>query len=160
MATNYKSRGGSSWRSAGRTTTTSTRQSSSGKSRKTTSCAPGYSGVYNNFQTKMNSYRTLANQTRGTSSGSRPSPATLKSFGNWIEKGANIHTISTAQLKRWCGKTNSNKWNWNSPTSTKNFLWSKFGKGCIKAVAKGKTGSFIVATASNWKGKSFNFPNS
>lgn len=156
MTTNYKSSGGSNWGTASRTT--SGRHGTSRKTSTTTSCAPGYSNVFQNFQTKMNSYRTLANQTRGTSKGSRPSPATLKSFGTWIEKGANIQTVTTAQLKRWCGKTNSYKWNWTSPTSTKSFLWSKFGKGCIKAVAKGKTGSFIVATASNWKGKNFNFP--
>ena len=156
MATSYKSRSGSNWRSSGRSSSTGRRTSTSRKTG--TSCAPGYSNVYNCFQTKVTSYRTLANQTRGTSSGSRPSPATLKSFGTWIEKGANIQTVSSAQLKRWCGKTNAGKWNWNSPTSTKNFLWSKFGKGCIKAVAKSKTGSFIVATASSWKGKSFCFP--
>ena len=157
MATSFKTRSGSNWRSGG--STSSTGQRTTSRKTGTTNCAPGYANVFNSFQTKVNSYRTLANQTRGTSSGPRPSPSTLKTFGSWIEKGANIQTVSSAQLKRWCGKSNAGKWNWNSPASTKNFLGAKFGKGCIKAVAKSKTGSFIVATAANWKGKNFSFPN-
>ena len=43
-----------------------------------------------------------------------------------------------------------------SPTSCKTVLQAKFGKTCIKAVCRNKTGSFLVATMPTVKGKTFN----
>ena len=42
--------------------------------------------------------------------------------------------------------------------TVKNILSAKFGKTTIKAVARTKTGSFMVATSPTCKGRSFSFP--
>ncbi len=132
-----------------------TRKSSTGSFRaKSTGCAPGYSSVCNTFQNKVQGFRTLCEQTTGSSKGARPTPATLKTFGNWINKGANVWKVSSSQVNRWCKPSNSIK----SATSAKSALCKRFGKSAIKAVCPSKTGGFIVAVAPTVKGRAFNFP--
>ena len=111
------------------------------------------------FANKMYSYRTLYNQTKGPARYGRPSPTTLNSFANWINKGAMVHTITTAQVARWA-KTAKKNFSARTPTPTacKSVLWAKFGKNTIKAVARTKTGSFMVATPHIVNGKPFWFP--
>jgi hypothetical protein len=109
-----------------------------------------YSVVRNNIQNKMNCYRTLWNQTTGSGSSYRPTPAQLNSFSKWIDKGATLHAVTCSQLNRWCGTSR----NW-TVTTAKSTLANKFGKTCIKAVAYNKTGGFIVATSQTRQGKSF-----
>jgi len=122
--------------------------------RKGTGCAPGYASVCSTFQNKVQGFRTLCEQTKGTAKGNRPSPAALKTFGNWINKGANVWKVSNSQLNRWCKTTQGFK----SATSAKNALCKRFGKSAIKAVCPSKTGGFIVAAAPTVKGRTFNFP--
>ena len=120
---------------------------------------PKYRHVCDAFTWKINSYRTLYNQARGPAKYDRPSPTVLNTFANWINKGAFVQTVSKAQLNRWARTTKSNWNNRNpSPTICKNVLSAKFGKNTIKAVARTKTGSFMVATAPMWNGKWFTFP--
>lgn len=85
---------------------------------------------------------------------SRPSPASLNSFSKWIEKGAVVQKVSATQLRKW----SSSKQAFKSTASAKSCMEHRFGKGAIKAVIPNKTGGFLVATASTWKGKSFHFP--
>jgi hypothetical protein len=108
---------------------------------------------------KINSYRTLYNQTKGPARFDRPTPATINSFANWIGKGATIQTVTTNQISRWARTTRKN-FNTRTPTpnACKNILWAKFGRNTIKAVARTKTGSFMVATAPVVNGKPFFFP--
>ena len=124
-----------------------------------TNVPPAYKGWNNDFWNKIYSFRMLYNQTRGSARYTRPSVATLNSFSNWINKGAIIQTVSTAQVARW---SRSTKHNFNTrtptPTACKNILWDKFGKNNIKAVARTKTGGFMVATVPAVKGKPFWFP--
>jgi hypothetical protein len=163
MATNYKGRTGTNWRTTGRKTTpratwtTGTTRRKSRTSRTSTPVA-GYTTVYNQFQQKINSYRMLCNQTKGHAKTTRPTQTTLTTFANWIEKGANIYTITPAQLNRWAGKTSKYYNKWHTPTNCRNFLHYKFGKSTIKAVARTKTGSYMVACSPTYKGKPFNFP--
>lgn len=135
-----------------------TSSSPSGRARKSNvrgaGCAPGYSSICSTFENKVRGFRVLCEQTRGTAKRSRPSPATLKSFGNWINKGANVFKVTNTQLNKWCTTNQSIK----STTSAKNVLCKKFGKSTIKAVACAKTGGFIVATAPTCQGKTFTFP--
>lgn len=111
------------------------------------------------FANKIYSYRTLYNQTKGPAKYGRPSPTTLNSFANWINKGAMVHTVTTAQVAQWAKAARKN-FNTRTPTPTtcKNVLWAKFGKNTIKAVARTKTGSFMVATPHVVNGKPFCFP--
>ena len=108
---------------------------------------------------KINSFKTLYNQTHGPARYTRPSTTILNNFANWVDKGAIIQTCTSAQVAKWARNTNIN-YNTRSPsvTACKNILGSKFGKTTIKAVARTKTGSFMVATAPTWKGKAFYFP--
>lgn len=108
---------------------------------------------------KINSYRTLYNQTKGPARYDRPSPTTINSFANWIGKGANVHTVTTNQLSRWAKATHKN-FNTRTPTpnACKTVLWAKFGRNTIKAVARTKSGSFMVATTPVVNGKPFFFP--
>lgn len=131
-----------------------------GKTNRTgSSTAPGYAPVYNNIQCKINSFRAIANQTKGSAKYPRPSASTLNTFTNWVNKGANVYTVSNAQLTKWAGKTKAvqNYNNWNTSTACKSFLASNFGKNAIKAVTKTKTGSWMIACTPA-KGKSFNWP--
>ncbi len=111
------------------------------------------------FEKKISSYKTLCDQTRGPAGANRPTPTTLNSFANWINKGAVVQTVSKAQVSRWARTTNKNFNPRNpSPTACKNVLAAKFGRATIKAVACSKSGSFIVATNPTVNGRSFCFP--
>ncbi|MEE9294865.1 MAG: hypothetical protein V3W34_07900 [Phycisphaerae bacterium] len=140
MATNRTGRWGSSTRSP---------TGSSGKR-----FVSGYQTVCNSFNKKIASYKCLTTQATGPAKCARPTPATLNSFGKWIEKGAIIQKVSSAQVKRWASTNRTFK----SATSAKTVLQQRFGKGCIKAVACDKAGGFLVATPAIWKGRAFSFP--
>lgn len=137
---------GKSFRSASSIKSTSSAQG--------TSCAQGYGNINSTFENKVKSFRMLCDQTRGPATATRPSPANLKTFANWVNKGANICKVSNAQINKWCNTKQSFK----GITGAKNVLCKKFGKSTIKAVAPCKSGGFIVATAATVRGKSFNFP--
>ena len=120
---------------------------------------PQYRTVYNTFQCKINSYKTLYNQTRGPAKYTRPTPTVLNTFANWINKGAIIQTCTKAQVGRWARTTNKRFDPRNAtPTTCKNVLGAKFGKTNIKAVARTKSGSFMVATTPTLHGRTFWFP--
>lgn len=120
---------------------------------------PKYKGVCDTFNWKINSFRTLYNQARGPAKYTRPTPATLNTFANWINKGNIIQTCTPNQVAKWARLKNVN-FNPRTGTSTtcKNVLYKKFGKTTIKAVARTKTGSYMVVTPPMWKGKPFCFP--
>jgi hypothetical protein len=148
---------GGSWGGTGSTNRGRSTGTSATRGR-STGFASGYTQVGGSFMQKINSFKTLINQAKGAAS-NRPSPTTLNTFANWVNKGANVFTVTTAQLNRWCGKNHAQAYNFSSPTGCKNFLSNKFGKSTIKAVAKGKSnGSWIVACAPTWKGRPFQIP--
>ncbi len=120
---------------------------------------PAWRSCADNLAWKMNSYKMLYNQTKGPAKYTRPSPTTLNSFANWVGKGGIVHTVTAAQVARWAKVTRKN-FNTRTPTPTacKNVLYAKFGKTTIKAVARTKSGSFMVVTPQIVNGKSFWFP--
>lgn len=121
--------------------------------------AAGYKSCQTSFQDKVQSFKMLMNQTTGSAKWTRPSTTTLNSFANWINKGAVIQMCTPAQVMRWAKLTNKNFTSRTAnPTSCKNVLCAKFGKSTIKAVARTKSGSFMVATSPVCKGKKFCFP--
>ena len=130
------------------------------RTKKTPTNVPvAYKNWNNNFQNKINSFRTLYNQTWGPAKCARPSTTTLTTFTNWINKGAIIQTVSPTQIAKWAKTHNYNfKVRTCTPTNCKNVLFKKFGKTTIKAVARTKSGSFMVVTAPTHKGKPFCFP--
>ncbi len=138
---------GTSTRATGTRNTRNTRKT-------TTNAAPGYRNIYDSFECKVRSYKTLWDQTRGAAKHTRPTPATLKTFSTWINKGANVWRVTNTQINKWC-KTNQQ---YKTGTSVKNALCKTFGKTTIKAVACDKKGGYIVATSPTWKGKPFHFP--
>lgn len=110
----------------------------------------GNPGAYRNcktqFANKVNSFKTLINQTEGPAKYGRPSPTTLNTFANWINKGAIVRTISPSQIAKWAKTTNNRFSTQNVGTTTcKTVLCKKFGKSSIKAVARTKSGQFMVA---------------
>jgi hypothetical protein len=119
-----------------------------------------YRNCCNTFEQKIDSYRTLCTQAQGPSgSWGKPSPSTLNSFANWINKGAIVQTVSKAQVSRWARSTNKNFNPHNpSPTACKNVLAAKFGRNTIKAVCCTKSGSFMVVTSPTVNGRCFCFP--
>lgn len=124
-----------------------------------TAMPAGYKGCCNTFARKIQSYQCLVAQTKGAAKYSRPTPTQLNSFANWINKGAIIQTVSTAQVARWAKTTSKNfSTKSPSPTSCKTVLCAKFGKNAIKAVCRTKTGSFMVVTSPTVCGRTFNFP--
>lgn len=123
-----------------------------------TRCAPGYQQTFNTLDQKICAYRTLWNQTCGAATNKRPTPSTLNSIANWINKGAVLHTITRSQVARWTS-TRNNPFTGNSPSSVKQALCRTFGKSTIKAVCQDKTGKFIVVTSPTCNGRPFNFPN-
>jgi len=135
-----------------------TRTSNWGANKKT-NVATGYKTLCNNFEQKINSFKTLCNQVKGPARSGRPTTGTLNSFCNWINKGAIVQCCTKAQVSRWANSKNKTfNTKSASPTECKNILAAKFGKSTIKAVAKTKTGSFMVATSPTCKGKKFCFP--
>lgn len=119
----------------------------------------GYKNCCTMFQTKIQSFKMLQNQTMGPAKAARPSPSTLNTFANWVNKGAIIQTVSPMQVAKWARATRKN-FNTRSatPTACKTVLCAKFGKSTIKAVARGKSGTFLVATTATQKGRPFCFP--
>jgi len=173
MATTYKGRNGThgtysgyswgpsvgSWGQTG----SGYKKSSSRKNHKRTGGSgtgtSAYKSCCTTFENKINSYKTLCAQTRGPASAGRPTPTTLNSFANWINKGAIVQTVSKAQVSRWARATHKNFNPHNpSPSACKTVLAAKFGRSAIKAVAKTKSGSFMVATTPTVNGRSFCFP--
>ena len=121
--------------------------------------ASGYAQYHNLFTGKINSFKTLYNQTWGTAKCPRPTATILNSFANWVNKGAVIQMCTPAQVSRWAKLTNQNFTSRSAnPTSCKSVLCAKFGKSTIKAVARTKSGSFMVATSPVSNGKKFCFP--
>ena len=175
MATSVRGRGGSRGRTIsgtyfsgtsgragwGKTNTPGKRGNiSTGGSAGVTSGVPAaWKRCNNDFCNKIASYKTLFNQTKGPAKCGRPSPTTLNTFANWVNKGATVHTVTAAQVARWA-KTTKKNFNTRTPTPTacKNVLCAKFGKNNIKAVARTKSGSFMVATPPVVHGKCFCFP--
>ena len=118
-----------------------------------------WKGCSDSLVRKINAYRTLYNQTKGPARFDRPTPATINNFAQWISKGANIQTVTAAQVSRWARNTRKNfSTRTANPTTCKNVLWAKFGRNTIKAVARTKSGSFMVVTAPVVNGKPFHFP--
>lgn len=162
MAMNMSGRGGS--RSAGRMSGSTNWTGSSSTSKRTNTGSTIATGKHRScctsFEMKINSFKTLCNQTRGPAKCGRPTPTTLNSFANWINKGAIVQTCTSAQIARWSKAT---KFNFNSRTPSvtacKNILSAKFGKATIKAVAFTKSGSFMVVTSPTCKGRNFCFPS-
>ena len=136
------------------------RTKTSAKRKVGTAVPSGYKNVSCSFENKINSYRTLHAQTKGAAKFGRPTPAILNSFANWINKGAIVQTVSCAQIARWGKTMNTKHFNAREMTtnSCKTILCKKFGKTAIKAVARTKSGSFMVATAPKVKGRTFSFP--
>ena len=126
-----------------------------GNKNKGSGTATGYATCCNDFNQKAASWKTLASQTKGAASCPRPTPAQLNTFGNWINKGAVVQTVTATKVNNWA-KTNKMNFTKSSPASCKTVLQAKFGKTCIKAVCRNKTGSFLVATMPTVKGKTFN----
>ncbi len=154
----FSSGSGSNW-GVGRT---SAKQGNIRKTNKigTTAKVPaGYKACNNAFVNKISSYKTLYKQTFGPAKFSRPSPTTLNSFANWINKGAVVQMVTKAQVSRWA-KATKKGFNVRSatPTTCKNVLCAKFGKTTIKAVCGSKSGSFMVATSPTVSGRPFWFP--
>jgi hypothetical protein len=141
-------RTGSGYRSGGR------------RNRGTTGGNPSaYRNCCNTFERKIESFRCLVQQASGPAKHGRPTPATLNTFANLINKGAIIQTISTAQISRWARSARKSFNSRNASTTTcKNILAAKFGRSVIKAVAKSKTGGFMVATSPIVNGRPFCFP--
>jgi hypothetical protein len=152
----FGSTGGNSW---GRFGTTSTPKSKNHKKNSSTGSSSAYRTCCNNFEQKIASYKTLCAQTHGTGSWGKPSPTTLNSFANWINKGAIVQTCTPSQISRWARSTNKNFNPRNpSPTACKSILTAKFGRSCIKAVCITKNGQCMVATSPVVNGRSFCFP--
>jgi hypothetical protein len=161
MAGNYKGRNRSNWRYAASKPQkyNYNRPSTRSKNiRHTTTLATGYSNVYTQYQQKIANYRVLCNQMRGPAKTTRPSKSTLNTFANWIDKGANVYTITPAQLNRWAGKNHKYYNKWNTIMACKNFLTYKWGKNTIKAITWTKSGSYLIACAPTYKGKPFCLP--
>ncbi len=172
MATNASGRMGSrsrtnSWSSSsssgstgmgwGSRSTSSKRKTSGGHTG--SGAASGYKSCCTAFNNKIQSFKTLMGQTTGAARHTRPSTGTLNSFANWINKGAIIQTVSTAQVSRWAKACRKNFTSRSAtPTTCKTVLCAKFGKTAIKAVARTKTGSFMIATTPTINGKQFCFP--
>ncbi len=139
---------------------TKRKSSSRSTNRKSSAGSPAaYKACCQTFEQRIQSYKTLCTQTQGTGTWGRPSPATLNTFANWINKGAVVQTVSPQQVARWARATHKS-FNPSNPTPTacKAVLTKKFGKSAIKAVARCKNGTFMVATPSTVNGRTFNFP--
>ena len=130
-----------------------------GSRTRTPAVPPKYKGVCDNFTWKINSFRTLFNQARGPAKYTRPTPATLNTFANWVNKGNIIQICTPNQVAKWARTTNVNfNPRTGNPTTCRNVLYKKFGKNTIKAVARTKTGGYMVVTTPTWKGRPFCFP--
>jgi hypothetical protein len=154
MATTFRSGSWSSSRSSGTRSSGGSRSSARTSKSPTKKTAPGYSSVCNSFNQRIQSYKTLCAQTCGAAKVSRPTPAALNTMAKWVEKGAVIQKVSSAQIKRW---TNANS-TFKSAATAKSALSRKFGKSTIKAVTRDKSGAFLVACACSTRGKCFSFP--
>ena len=117
--------------------------------------ARGYGQIGWMFENRARSFRMLWDQTRGACKYKRPTPTTLKTFSNWINKGAYVWKVTNNQINKWC-HTNQK---FNTCASVKTVLGNKFGKTTIKAVTFDKSGNYLVATAPTYKGKPFCWPH-
>lgn len=154
MRTGMSNRGGSYFKGTSKScsgATSGTTYKDKGK------VASGYKNCCNDFQYKWSSFKTLWNQTQGTAKCTRPSPATLNTFSNWINKGAVVHTVRPTQINKWA-KAFKGNYNCTTVSGCRSFLNAKYSKSCIKAVCKDKNGAWMIATTPTYQGKSFCFP--
>jgi len=151
---------GSSPSSYGYTTPSKKYGKSHGRKSTGTVGGSAYKTCCNSFEKKIESYKTLCAQAQSTTGAfTRPTPGTLNSFANLINKGAIVQTCSTQQIARWARATNKNFNPRNpSPIACKTILAKKFGRSAIKAVARCKNGSFMIATTPTVNGRTFIIP--
>lgn len=140
----------SSWKSS-KTRSTSWRKATSTR---TSTSGPKWTGVRSQLANKIQSYQTLQNQTQGPANPGQPSPATINRWTNLVNKGAVIWQVTPGQFARAARTPQKVK----SASGALKALRSRFGTSAIKAVTPSRKGGWLVATASQVKGKSFRFP--
>jgi len=99
-----------------------------------------YTSVRSQLTSKISSYRVLLNQVQGTGRGSQPSPTAVSRMAGWVGRGAHVYQVTNHQVNRVAGAGKKV----SSAVSALRVLQSRYGK-VVKAVAPGKSGSWLVA---------------
>lgn len=155
--------------SFGKTTSTSTGSNSSSRfgttSRSGSTSSAFSSSKFSNFrkevQARIGSYQALCKQCNGAGSVTAFSPTNANKWLKWVSTGTRVYTFTNTQFTRFFGtswnkstSTNASTTNSTSPTQVTKFLRGKFGTG-IKAVTRGKGGTWLVAASPSVSARPF-----
>jgi len=140
-------------RSARRTSTRNTRSTTN---RRTWS-ASQWRPIRQDLTARIASFRTIHQQVSGPGNNTPFSPTAAKSWIRMVNNGFYVYKFTNSQFNKFFGKffgANPNP----SPTTACRFLKSHFGNG-IKAVARGKGNTWLVAASPNVNARPFSTYN-
>ncbi len=139
-------------RSARRTSTRNTRTTKAAN-RRTHWSASQWRPIRQDLTARIASFRTIHQQVSGPGNNTPFSPTAAKSWIRFVNNGCYVYKFSNSQFNKFFGKffgANPNP----SPTAACRFLKSQFGNG-IKAVARGKGNTWLVAASPNVNARPF-----
>jgi hypothetical protein len=112
--------------------------------------SPKFSGVRDECQWRMSSYRNVYEQCSGAGRTYGFSPTAVNRWMKFINQGCPVYKFSNRDFCKFFG----NEWTSGSASAAFKFLKSEFGTG-VKAVARGKGNCWLVAARSTVSGKPF-----
>lgn len=117
----------------------------------TTSYSPTkFSTCRETISAKIGSFRAISQQVSGAGKVTAFSPTNASKWINFVNDGANVYTFSNADFCRNFGR----QLNSSTPTFAFRWLKNKYGTG-IKAVTRGKNGSWLVAATPRVTARAF-----
>lgn len=104
-----------------------------------------FSDVRQQIQCRLGSFRTLNSQVSGAGRVTAFSPSVANRWVKFVDQGARVFKFSGREVNRWFGARHDTN-TWSNAAAFKWLRW-KFGSG-IKAVTRGKSGTWLVAASS------------
>ncbi|MBN2448663.1 MAG: hypothetical protein JXO22_18195 [Phycisphaerae bacterium] len=130
----------------GRRTTTSTRTRYNSVSKAGWSPTQ-YGNVRDDIQWRIGSYRNIYSQVTGPSKITTFSPKKATQWANYVNSGCKVYKFNAPQMTRYFGSAWNNT---QSATAVTRYLRHKYGTKNIKAVARGRGTTWLVATTGNF----------
>jgi hypothetical protein len=145
-----KTTGRKSFQTSARSTSKTSAKRGSKTTAKSSTTQQGWSPaqfgtVRQTIQSRVGSFKNIASQVNGPGKVTTFSPRTATQWTNFVNQGNNVYKFSTQQIKKTFGNKFSQQ---ASPTTVNRWFRQKFGPG-VKAVARGRGSSWLVAASSN-----------
>lgn len=111
--------------------------------------SPKFRATREECEWRIGSYRNVYSQFNANQK-TAFSPNTASKWVRYVNNGSRVYKFTTQQFSKFFGTA----WNWQTPSSAKQFLRKKFG-ACVKDVVRGNNNTWLVATTKNVTGRAF-----